>query len=294
MSADAAEATDGTDPAVEATGDEAGEGGGEEGEEDDEKQREHAEGLQKQEADKGKEEYQKGNYEEAVKSWSRSLMSVRYILDKGMYANNEEQLQEVYRMELRLNLNMAQALLKMKDWYQVVDYSNKVLAKDPNNPKALYRKASALLGKAEFTEARKVAEHLLTCETPPNPEAKKLLANISRDEQVHSRKAKKVSQRMLAGMDRDPRVPPTTREWAMEFALWLPVEAARTVRGIPQTLRQLVADFRTRVRRKLKRGLHRVRVTLEALTPRACRKRRPPAAAEAAMEDDDSGREKED
>merc|ERR1719240_1384951 len=88
---------------------------------------EKSEGLQKSEQDKGKEEYNKGNYEEAVKAWSTSLKSVKYIMDKGFYKDNPEQLEEVHQIHLRLNLNMSQASLKLEDWRKAIGYADKVL-----------------------------------------------------------------------------------------------------------------------------------------------------------------------
>merc|ERR1719210_2258729 len=150
---------------------------------------ESAEGAQKTDKDKGNEEYQKGNYEEAVKAWNRSLTSVKYIIDKQFYDHNKEQLQEVHAMELRLCLNMAQGYLKTRDWANAITHADKALSRDANNAKALYRKASALMQMLSFNEAAAVLEKLMEVE-PKNAAAKSMHAEARRNEQRSERKAK--------------------------------------------------------------------------------------------------------
>jgi len=59
-------------------------------------------------------------------------------------------------------------------------------------------------------EAITVLETLLQSE-PENAAAKSMLLETKRSSQLSDRRAKKMSQRMLA-VERDPRVPPTQRE----------------------------------------------------------------------------------
>jgi len=44
-----------------------------------------AEAMKDKEKDNGNEEFAKGNYAAAIKAWTMSLTSVKYILDKGVY-----------------------------------------------------------------------------------------------------------------------------------------------------------------------------------------------------------------
>lgn len=149
--------------------------------------------------DAGKEEYQKGNYEAAIKAWSRSLSSAKYILDKGLYNHNEEQLMEVKTIELRLNLNLSQANLKAGNFTEAVNYADKALACSPNNTKALYRKASALMRLLSFAEAAEVLDQLLQAE-PGNAAGKAMLAEARRNAVLGERRAKRMSQKMFAGL----------------------------------------------------------------------------------------------
>lgn len=210
---------------------------------------EDAECQQKNEKDKGNEEYEKGNYEEAVKAWARSLQSVRYILNKGFYQHSEEQQKEVHGMEIRLCLNMAQGYLKTKDWNNAVSHADKVLELDPSNSKALYRKASALMQLLSFKEAAAVLEKLLQVE-PGNKAAKNLLNEARRKAEVGERKAKKMSQKMLSGIERDPRVPPTQREALVEFLRSTIFGTLNFVRSLPKQCRDLCSFASARRRGK--------------------------------------------
>lgn len=149
--------------------------------------------------DAGKEEYQKGNYEAAIKAWSRSLSSAKYILDKGLYNHNEEQLMEVKAIELRLNLNLSQANLKAGNFTEAVNYADKALTCSPNNTKALYRKASALMRLLSFAEAAEALEQLLQAE-PGNAAGRAMLAEARRNAVLGERRAKRMSQKMFAGL----------------------------------------------------------------------------------------------
>lgn len=160
-------------------------------------QKSEAEAIKQKELDKGKDEYNKGNYAEALKAWSRSMMSVKYILDKGLYSHNKAQLQEVHDMELRLNVNMAQAYLKTGEWSNAVTYADKALVRDPDSTKALYRKASALMQLLSFVEAAAVLERLLEVE-PESAAAKAMLAEARRNEELSTRRARRMSRRMFS------------------------------------------------------------------------------------------------
>merc|ERR1740123_2119325 len=177
---------------------------------------EDAESEQKDSKDKGNEEYEKGDFDAAVKAWKRSLQSVKYIQKKGFYDQKPEQQQEVIGMEIRLSLNIAQGYLKIKDWANAIVHADKVLEFEPSNPKALYRKANAMMQMCSYSEVVTVLERLLQVE-PDNKAAKDMIAKAQRSREVSDRKAKKMSQRMFNDIERDPRVPPTQREAFVEL-----------------------------------------------------------------------------
>lgn len=179
--------------------------------------------------EKGKIEYQKGNYEEAVKAWARSHQSIRYILDKNLYKDKPDQLKEVYDMEITVCNNMAQGSLKTGDWAKAVEYADMALRIEPNNAKALWRKASAQKALLSYPEAITVLEKLLQVE-PANAAAKQLLAEVRQLDEKSNRRLKKMSEKVWKTIDRDPRVPPTREEQLKDWVRNAPTRARELFR----------------------------------------------------------------
>lgn len=245
---------------------------------DDEAHMNHALGMMADEKSKGNEAFARGDHEEALKCWSKSLMSVKYVVDTNFMDLDSDavRLQDLQQKELVLWLNMAQGNLKRQSWGEAVRYSNLVLDRDESNTKALYRKASGLVGRAAYDEAHATLETLLKLE-PDNKAAQALMAQAQRGIQSIQKKAKRLSQRMLSGMDRDHRVPPTWREWALTLfwtMVWtVPSEAVRMVWTFPVHCRDFGFSVRYRTRRRLMGFTQRARNGLEALAPSACPRR---------------------
>lgn len=183
---------------------------------------------------KGKEEYDKGNYEAAVKAWQTSLKSVKYIIDKGFYKDKPEQYEEVLQISLKLHLNMSQGSLKLEDWRRAIEFADKVLDVDENHTKALYRKSVALIGSCEFKEGLATLDRLLNIE-PENPAAKALHMKANRSALEYQRKSQKGAKRMFANLGDDPRVPPTRTQQFID-----------TLRNAPQEVSLLIEDLRWR------------------------------------------------
>jgi len=253
--AEAAPATQGDEKSKGRTGgDDSDNEDEDEGEDEDEeggvrpaKGLEDAESEQKNSKDKGNEEYEKGDFEAAVKAWKRSLQSVKYIQKKGFYDQKPEQQQEVQGMEIRLCLNIAQGYLKTKDWANAIVHADKVLEFESSNPKALYRKASAMMQMSNYSEVIGVLERLLQIE-PDNKAAKDMIAKAQRSREVSTRKAKKMSQRMFSDIERDPRVPPTQREALVEFVRKTWSTALGFVFRFPRLCLELLSPSRAKQR----------------------------------------------
>mmetsp|Transcript_47652 Transcript_47652/g.74282 ORF Transcript_47652/g.74282 Transcript_47652/m.74282 type:complete len:285 (-) Transcript_47652:32-886(-) len=189
---------------------------------------EDAKDKQKSDQDKGKEEYNNGNYEEAIKAWTRSLKSVKYMLDKGFYKDKPEQLEEVHQINMRMNLNMAQGSLKIRDWRSAIEYADKVLERDAHHTKALWRKAQALIGLGRLKDGIAVLDALLRIE-PENPAVKDLRAKTVRSNAEADRKASKAAKKMFASMEKDPRVPATIAERLLGYLRNAPAELRRYI-----------------------------------------------------------------
>jgi len=200
--------------------------------------------------DTGKDEYNAGNFQAAVKAWQQSLQSVKYILDKGLYDKKPDQLREVHEMEYKLNVKMAQGHFKLGEWCKTVEFADKALTRDPQNTKALYHKAKSQMHLLDFEEAARTWQALLKVE-PDSATARVSLSEAKRKAQVGAMKAKKMSQKIfseLAG-DGDPRVQLTGRESLFKAARSLPTEAAMWLLDFRQMAYDIYADLLSRARR---------------------------------------------
>eukprot|EP00929_Paragymnodinium_shiwhaense_P034543 TRINITY_DN18783_c0_g2_i1.p1 TRINITY_DN18783_c0_g2~~TRINITY_DN18783_c0_g2_i1.p1 ORF type:complete len:286 (-),score=91.36 TRINITY_DN18783_c0_g2_i1:102-959(-) len=229
-----------------------------------------AEEAKEKAKDKGNEEYAKGNYDAAVKAWSRSLQSVKYILDKQFYADGSDQLQEVYAMELRLCLNLSQGHLKLSEWGKAVEMADKALERDVKHSKALYRKATALIQLLSFREAESVVEELLLVE-PSNAEAKRMLAEVRRSAQKGQKREKKMAEKMFAssGLEPDPRTPPGAFTTLFDFVTSVPSEVLATVFTFRDSLRDMWRSYYCQCKSELWRRwllcAHHTRKRLEGM-----------------------------
>merc|ERR1712039_63107 len=86
---------------------------------------------------------------------------------------------------------------------------------EPRNVKALYRKAAALIDASSFAEAKKTLNQLLEVD-PNNASARQMLNDVARKVAASAKSGKKVAQKMMAGMERDPRTGFTTQEYAQK------------------------------------------------------------------------------
>jgi len=86
---------------------------------------------------------------------------------------------EARKLRNSLHLNVAACALKKEDWYLARVAAEKVLAVDPESPKALYRLAQAHNGASELKEAVRALSTLLKVEGQrDNREARRLLADV--------------------------------------------------------------------------------------------------------------------
>lgn len=149
--------------------------------------------------------YKVGNYERAVDYWNMARGTMKHILDKKCFEGDPAKVEEVRGLETTLWLNLAQAHLKNNEFHQALGFCEKALAREPENSKALYRKASAHLMGNNFRQAKHAIEQLLKVE-PENAGAKQLVLEVERKEKASNLNSKKAARKMFAGMDHDPRI----------------------------------------------------------------------------------------
>jgi len=92
--------------------------------------------------------------------------------------------------------NISMASLKLGEYDVVIEKSNEVIAKDPNNVKALFRRAQALAQSKEYDEAKR--DLLLALKTEPaNAEIRKEYERIKTLEENEKKKQAKVYRNMF-------------------------------------------------------------------------------------------------
>eukprot|EP00929_Paragymnodinium_shiwhaense_P122594 TRINITY_DN9546_c0_g1_i1.p1 TRINITY_DN9546_c0_g1~~TRINITY_DN9546_c0_g1_i1.p1 ORF type:complete len:273 (-),score=103.66 TRINITY_DN9546_c0_g1_i1:289-1107(-) len=149
--------------------------------------------------------YRHGNYEKAIVCWAMARDSLLILVDKKKFKGKEAKEAECKELLHTMYLNLAQAYLKNKEFHQAITHSDKILKDEPQNVKALYRKASAQLMASQHQEAKQNTRALLEVE-PDNAAAKQLLLDIAGKEKAAKEKSKKASKIMLGGFDgSDPR-----------------------------------------------------------------------------------------
>ena len=99
---------------------------------------------------KGNELFYAGKYKEAYSNYQNVI-------------NFLEDLQEPEVCVLIQNCisNCCLVAVKMKDFHDAVSFSDRILEKEPNNEKMLYKKAEALYGLDHFQEANKTFKKVL-------------------------------------------------------------------------------------------------------------------------------------
>lgn len=149
--------------------------------------------------------YRAGNYEKAVCCWAMAKETTQQLLDKKRFMAKAQKENECKELLFTLNLNLAQAYLKNKEFTKSIEASELILAQEPQNVKALYRKASAQLMGSDYKEAKATTQLLLEAE-PDSAAAKQLLHDIAQKEKSAKEKSKKASKKIFGAFDgTDPR-----------------------------------------------------------------------------------------
>jgi peptidylprolyl isomerase len=94
-------------------------------------------------------------------------------------------------------LNAAQCYLKLHQYRDAIEMTNKALKIESNSSKGLYRRAMAYLAMHEYQKARDDLGKLLTVE-PENASAKVALAQVDQQEKDNERKEKNMYAKMFA------------------------------------------------------------------------------------------------
>eukprot|EP00747_Dinoflagellata_sp_TGD_P165085 gnl/TRDRNA2_/TRDRNA2_185907_c0_seq1.p1 gnl/TRDRNA2_/TRDRNA2_185907_c0~~gnl/TRDRNA2_/TRDRNA2_185907_c0_seq1.p1 ORF type:complete len:301 (-),score=79.85 gnl/TRDRNA2_/TRDRNA2_185907_c0_seq1:85-891(-) len=163
--------------------------------------------------------YKVQDWKKAIDCWSMARGSAKYIREQDFFKGDEEKRQYVCDLENTMHLNLAMVHLKNEEFYQALDFAGRVLAKEPNNTKALYRKASAHVMGSQYPEARDTLKKLLEVE-PDNAAARQMLNEIVVKSKEAKKKGAKIAKTMLGGMEHDPRSIEQPEEEEGELSAW--------------------------------------------------------------------------
>ena len=95
----------------------------------------------------------------------------------------DEEWSELLSLKIPLLLNLAQCRLSLADYYPVIEHCSEVLQQQPDNVKALYRRAKAHVGAWNPTEAKKDFAAVMDLDATLVTNCKKEIQNIEHLEQ---------------------------------------------------------------------------------------------------------------
>lgn len=108
--------------------------------------------------EEGNELFRQGNLKEAERKYGEALsrLDVLVLREKP----GEPEWMVLDRQKVPFYLNLAQIKLKQQEYYAAVEAASEVLRREPENSKALFRRAKALAGVWNLDEARRDLDHL--------------------------------------------------------------------------------------------------------------------------------------
>lgn len=109
-----------------------------------------------------------------------------------------EEYRAIENLKWPILLNYAQCKLSQGEFYEVIRHCTDVLVKDPNNSKALYRRAKAHVGAWNPQEARKDFSRLLQVEPSQKTTVENALKEIDKQEHIKNKQDKELLKNMFA------------------------------------------------------------------------------------------------
>eukprot|EP01125_Pyxidicula_operculata_P001783 TRINITY_DN11621_c0_g1_i1.p1 TRINITY_DN11621_c0_g1~~TRINITY_DN11621_c0_g1_i1.p1 ORF type:complete len:359 (+),score=98.21 TRINITY_DN11621_c0_g1_i1:25-1101(+) len=132
-----------------------------------------------------------GKFAEAVAKYEKA---VRYLNAAETDDSNEE---SVKNAKLPCQSNAAMCYLKLNKYADALENCEKVLAVDPKNIKALFRKGQAQTGSKDFEDAIKTFREIEKID-PENKEAKREIERVKKHHEALVQKQQKAYSRMFS------------------------------------------------------------------------------------------------
>lgn len=142
----------------------------------------------------GNDAFRAGNLDVAERKYRRALEFVE--IDSGLGDKDEEKA-AASKARVAVWGNLSQVLLNKRQYKECVRYCDKVLDVEPQNTKALYRRAKANDALGEWDDAKRDVEQLL-CFDAQNEDAKALLRRILEGRRAYERQQRAVYKNMFA------------------------------------------------------------------------------------------------
>lgn len=142
--------------------------------------------------DRGNAAFKEGNLELAEAFYRRAI---EFIGED--YGFEDEAKKQCHEVRVSVMGNLAQVLLMRGKFSESMEFSQKVLALDGSNAKALFRIAKALNGLQDWPEALHYLEKLLAME-PDNAPAVALRAEVEQQQKAYDKKQKSLFKKMFA------------------------------------------------------------------------------------------------
>merc|ERR1712187_28452 len=115
-----------------------------------------------------------GRYELAIARYRKVITLFNYS-----HKYKDEHRTKAHTLKTACELNIALCYLKLKDFLRARDTCERILKSEPNNIKALFRRASATIAREDYSESVRDLKQLLELD-PNNGEAKRLLLEAER------------------------------------------------------------------------------------------------------------------
>eukprot|EP01023_Acetabularia_acetabulum_P021319 TRINITY_DN2116_c1_g1_i6.p1 TRINITY_DN2116_c1_g1~~TRINITY_DN2116_c1_g1_i6.p1 ORF type:complete len:607 (-),score=149.62 TRINITY_DN2116_c1_g1_i6:671-2416(-) len=146
--------------------------------------------------EKGNAFFKEQNWKKAAKCYEKAIK----LIDYDNQFTTEEQ-QRAKELRKSTHLNLAACCLRLSDWKEAVKNCDKVLEKESENIKALYRRAQGYLGSKDFVEADLDIKHALNAD-PNNQDLKNLQKRLKQQEKIQNKKDAKMYGAIFSKMSK--------------------------------------------------------------------------------------------
>ncbi|KAM3137677.1 hypothetical protein pb186bvf_010291 [Paramecium bursaria] len=117
----------------------------------------------------GNKKFQEGNYEQASYFYQKALLHFDYT-----FPDTPEEEKKFQQLQEQCNNNMAQCKFMQQKYEDALNYCYQVLKQNPNNQKAIFRKAKIYLAQREFEKC----EETLSLLQPADPDVQVLKGQL--------------------------------------------------------------------------------------------------------------------